>query len=333
MTTTTRSREVQDFLDGVTAALADLPQDDRADLLDEVAVHVDEVAAESDAPLTERLGGPVEYSAELRASAGLPPTQVRPHRLAALRGRLRAARRRPLVAGTESFLAALRPLWWVVRAWVAVALVAMFPGQSTPTWSGVLLVVPRVQDGSVGLLVLLLAVIASVQIGRRDWSHNVAVRRAVLVLNVIAALALGPVVASLSDASRSASFGTQQIVWLREGPRAGVMSDGEPVRNIYAYDAEGRLLTDVRLYDEHGQPLDVDLGEDSTRRVLVDRFGVRVTNSYPIRYFEPGTGVVENPVAAPRIVVPPLVAAPMTTATPTSTASPTPSATPSGENP
>ena len=50
----TRSRESQDYPDGVAARLADLPVEDRADLLDELATHLDEPAAESDAPLATR---------------------------------------------------------------------------------------------------------------------------------------------------------------------------------------------------------------------------------------------------------------------------------------
>lgn len=207
---TTRSREAQDFLDSVAAELRDLPEDDRTDLLEELAAHLDDLASEEDAPLERRLGSPQEYAAELRASAGLPPAGLKRRRTGAVRESWRELRRHPATAAVLGFLTVLRPLWWVLRAWVLVALVAMCPGQSTATWSGVLLVVPRISDGSVGLLVLMLTIIASVQLGRRGRARNATVRRAVLVLNVVAALALAPVVESLSSASRSANFGNEQ---------------------------------------------------------------------------------------------------------------------------
>ena len=83
------------------------------------------------------------------------------------------------------------------------------------------------------------------------------------------------------------------------------------MRNIYAYDAAGRLLTDVRLYDDVGRPLDLQLGQDPDRRALFDTLGQVATNAYPLRYFEPGTRVVADPSAGPQVVVPPLVPQPM----------------------
>jgi uncharacterized membrane protein len=68
----------------VRAAVADLGAEERAQLLDDLEAHLQEVAAESDAPLTERLGPPETYAAELRAAYGAPPGAGR-HAPAALR--------------------------------------------------------------------------------------------------------------------------------------------------------------------------------------------------------------------------------------------------------
>jgi uncharacterized membrane protein len=75
-TTVARSQEAQSYLDRVGAALADLPEEERADLLDELGTHVDEIAAEGTSSLEARLGSPDDYAAELRASAGLPPARA-----------------------------------------------------------------------------------------------------------------------------------------------------------------------------------------------------------------------------------------------------------------
>ena len=222
---TVRDAAAQAYLAGVAAELADLPDEERADLLDETAALLDELVAEGGAPLTNRLGDPASYAAELRASAGLAPAAARAGRLGSIRARWRGLRSGPALVAVSGVLGSMRPLWWVLRAWVVVGLVAMFPGQTTPTWSGVLLVGPRVSDGDVGLLVLMLAIVGSVHLGRRDVSRQLFVRRGVLALNVVAAAALLPVLGSFSDAARSPYFGGDRAVCLAD---EGVSAAGEP---------------------------------------------------------------------------------------------------------
>jgi hypothetical protein len=60
----------------VRAAVADLGDEERAQLLDDLEAHLQEVAAESGTPLTERLGPPEAYAAELRAAYGAPAPQA-----------------------------------------------------------------------------------------------------------------------------------------------------------------------------------------------------------------------------------------------------------------
>ena len=52
-------------------------------------------------------------------------------------------------------------------------------------------------------------------------------------------------------------------------PPAGLAYDGERVQNIYPYDRKGRLLHDVRLFDESGRPLDVLRGGFNPNRATV----------------------------------------------------------------
>jgi hypothetical protein len=81
------------------------------------------------------------------------------------------------------------------------------------------------------------------------------------------------------------------------------------VQNVYAYDRRGRLLHDVRLFDQNGNPLDVGAraaAADPLRRLVRTRGGRRVLNAFPIRYFEPGTRRVAHPNAAPRRRIAPL---------------------------
>ena len=60
----------------VRAAVADLGDEERAQLLDDLEAHLQEVATETGAPLTERLGPPEAYAAELRAAYGAPAPQA-----------------------------------------------------------------------------------------------------------------------------------------------------------------------------------------------------------------------------------------------------------------
>ncbi|MHA6621260.1 HAAS signaling domain-containing protein [Pseudonocardia sp. DLS-67] len=67
----------EEYLDGVRAALADLPAPEVAEILDDVRAHLADLTAELGgeadvAALTERLGPPSAYAAELRAAAGYP---------------------------------------------------------------------------------------------------------------------------------------------------------------------------------------------------------------------------------------------------------------------
>jgi hypothetical protein len=328
--TTLRSLEAQHYLDGVATALADLPDEDRADLLDELAVHVDELVAESEEPLTQRLGPPGDYAAELRASAGLPPARARGRAGSRAAARLRGLGDRREIAAARTFLGSLRPVWWVLRAWVVVGIVAMWPGQTSPAWSDGLPLVPRVVTAEVGLIVLALAVWASVQLGRGALA---APRRAVLVLNVVAGLLAVPVLASCTDQANDVAYVESGPQVVEVTPREGVWANGDQVWNLYAYDAQGNLLHDVRLYDQDGAPLTLGLASDVTRKPVVDGKGRLIENVFPYRYVEPD-GTVRDPDAGPTIDAPPLVGLPAASATPgpaaTSSGSPSPSPSPTG---
>jgi hypothetical protein len=71
----------EEYLDGVRAALADLPAPEVAEILDDVRAHLADLTDEMDgdadvAALTARLGAPGAYAAELRAAAGYPAAEA-----------------------------------------------------------------------------------------------------------------------------------------------------------------------------------------------------------------------------------------------------------------
>ncbi|WNV89935.1 HAAS signaling domain-containing protein [Umezawaea sp. Da 62-37] len=78
MSSTHTRAEVQEYLDRMRAALADLPDVEISEIMDDAGAHVVEVADElgeefSAEALTTRLGTPEVYAHELRVAAGYPP--------------------------------------------------------------------------------------------------------------------------------------------------------------------------------------------------------------------------------------------------------------------
>jgi hypothetical protein len=249
MTTTTASTEITQFAQRVRAELADLPEDDLDDLTDGLEA---DLAESLDEDPTRELPDPVAYAIELRTAAGLPP-QAAPGR--GLRGAMtgmtaglqatghqvaESLRGHPVTAGMLGFAEALRPTWWVLRAWVAYWVVAAFFGSE----GGLM---PR----GLWWVVLVVFIIASVQLGRGRWRAK-GVPTLVVIGNVIAAVVILPVLAA------AGSWGGSSDVYVgttAEPTPAGTTMNGRPVSNIYAYDADGKPLNSVQLFDQDGAPL------------------------------------------------------------------------------
>jgi hypothetical protein len=68
----------------------------------------------------------------------------------------------------------------------------------------------------------------------------------------------------------------------------------------------------VLLYLPDGQPLTIGAQNiDPNRRYLVDRRGQRLYNSFPARYFDPGTTRVAHPDAGPPVQIPDVLTPPL----------------------
>lgn len=248
MSTTTVPTEITRFAEQVRAELADLSADDLDDLTDGLEADLAESLEEDP---TRELPDPVAYAAELRTAAGLP-FRAEPGRgvRGAVRGMtsgLRATghqvaeslRGHPMTAGLLGFLEAIRPTWWVLRAWVAYWLVAAFFGSEAGF-------APR----DLWWLVLLVFIVVSVQLGRGRWRAR-GVPTFVVVGNIAAAIVVIPVLVT------AGSWGESSDVYLssvEEASRGTTMND-RPVTNIYAYSADGEPLSDVQLFDQDGAPI------------------------------------------------------------------------------
>jgi hypothetical protein len=196
----------------------------------------------------------------------------------------------------------LAPIWWLVRAYVAVAALGLATGVA---WTGAPPLVPRFGDSTNGgLAVIALAVAASVALGLLAGRRRLTA--AVVALNVALLAAAVPVAQHLGEGA-----GPADVVYVTITPQ-DLTYHGSPVENIYPYSRDGRLLHDVLLYDAAGTPIEVRGGSaDPLRRVLTARNGARLFNSFPIRYFEPGTRTVARPNAGPPVRVPRVAGRPL----------------------
>jgi hypothetical protein len=298
-TTVEQPPEVAAYLAVVRTKLGDLPAAERDDLLAEVEASMVEAAAEGGS-ISARLGPPEEFAAELRNAAGLheatgatatPFTRTRE-----LLARLDARFAPLLPLGRD-----LAPIWWVARGYLAVGLVAYATDAS---WSTTNHAIPRFGNGQVGLLAILASVALSVWLGLRTRGRRIALSPLLLAANAVLIFAAIPVVRAVTDDSER-----RALLAAAYAPRSaaipGLAVDGVPVDNIYPFSREGHLLQDVLLYDGAGRPLAVRAGSDDPNRRLLKTTGRKpVFNSFPIRYYEPGTNLVAKPHAMPQLTRP-----------------------------
>ena len=259
--------DVAAFVARVGELLADLSEEDRLELTEGLEADLADEVAEQGGGV---LGDPEAYAAELRAAAGFEPVPRRrvpmmawmplPERLDTVRAWWDAQVARPRVAPVWSVVAALRPVWWFVRAWIAAVLVCIaLPGYMVWgfTW------LPGVNN-EVGLAVLTACVVLSTLVGLgRIWPGSAAtasrgtVARLVLIGLNLFALAMVPAVEQYyqdAEWNQVQDSGYLDNSWV-EG--VGVVNRGQQVCNIAAYDASGQPLTGVQLFDQSGRPLDV----------------------------------------------------------------------------
>ncbi|HET9654097.1 MAG TPA: hypothetical protein VFP72_02000 [Kineosporiaceae bacterium] len=290
--------EVTAFVEQVRRALDDLSAEEVEELTGGLEADLDDTLADparlsgqgSQAATAEaspgeavlRLGDPVAYAAELRAAAGLPPRAGGGERSGAgvVRGVVSSLRE----AGTRlrEWLAtqrwwpvlrvygrSLRPVWWVLRAWIAFQVLHQAlsgtPGgtlpQTTKAW-----------------LLAIAVLVASLELARRTvptvpepLPHGRSrtarrLRDLVVVGNVLAVLAL-PVALAHND-EREQHYSTSVAVPVP--PPNGLWLNGTEVRNVFPYDAQGRPLSGVQLFDERGNPVEVGT---SARTPLPDAEG------------------------------------------------------------
>jgi hypothetical protein len=295
--TTAVPPEVSEYLAAVRAALDDLPATERDDLLAEVEPSLLDAASETGGNVSARLGPAEDFAAELRSAAGL---QVTPRRMGP-EPRLLVTARRLVRDPRVQELRRLAPIWWVVRAYLLVAALAVAAGVS---WSLRYFLVPHLGNAPLGLLAVAAAVALSIWIGLRTPRAT----RLVVLGNVVLLGLTIPVLRHFQHRQLPEHVVTVTAFV----PTQGLTFNGGSVNNIYPFSRQGRLLHDVLLYTGAGTPLDAPgAAIDPQRRVLRTTSGKQILNAYPIRYFDPGTGQVAHPGAAPPIKIPRIATPPL----------------------
>lgn len=229
-------------------AFADAVRRELADLEPEV---VEELTDGLEADLADKLedgaelGDPSDYARELREAAGVAPAprpsiadNVREN-LAELRARLEPLMERPAVARVVAFLVSLRPVWWVLRAWLIFALFTSSNALGVP-------------ENGWHWLALLALTIVSVQWGRGRWLPGKWGRALVVAVSVLAVIS-APVALSVLDYRLNSGWADTAEPAVPDG----LLLDGTQITNVFAYGPDGELLEQVRLYDQDGNPLDV----------------------------------------------------------------------------
>ncbi len=332
MTATTLPAEIVAFAAAVRAALADLPTDEVEELTEGLEADLAEAYAED---LARELPDPSDYAAELRGAAGLPTPdpQSRPRRLGAIvesfaemgRDINRSLRQSPLMESVLDFLVTLRPAWWIVRGWAAYQTSAFIVGM----WKTDVL-----PQHPWGWIVLVVMVVGSVVVGLRSWP---AWARFLIVLgNVFAVIMLFAAFGNVTTGAELQRAYDQQNVYYdddsgMQGDGTGVWSNGSEVTNIFAYDAQGALVSGVQLFDQDGKPIATSVPGGNGCLVPMDEYGecskpgawtpaqletgATVWNVYPMKMAEssfedpttPITGAEPQDRSAPFLKVPALM--------------------------
>jgi hypothetical protein len=292
--------EITEYVSEVRAALADLPQQAREELLEDLPEHLAEVAAEGaegEESLRSRLGPPEQYAAELRATVDVGPPRrtlaAGAWRTAAqtTRIRLRAADvrfGRAIGYGRASeYLRLLRPGWWLLRGYLAAMVVA-----SAMDFGHPLGLLPRfvANNTAAAVAVLVAFMVGSIWLGRREERLDRWPRRALDAGSILLALVAFIGFATVDgDATRTESTPYQVVD----------NSQNDSVRDLFPYDANGRLLRNVRMFDENGNPVLFRGGCESASKPMEANAYPRCPEWAPFGGLETGPDPTTSPAGTP----------------------------------
>jgi hypothetical protein len=321
--------DVAVFVAAVRDRLVDLTEEEREELVGGLEGDMSDLVSERG---VESLPEPAAYAAELRVAAGFAAEAgAKGHRTMSAWARVErvldaSAERwdlfaRGLPGSPWELLVSLRPVWWVLRAWIALQLVDLLWGSGSINYG--LSPIPSLMGW--GLPLLGVAVIGSVLIGLgKLWPgpgrSGLGGRLVLLALNVLAIGLLWVTLGSVYTPEKAAAWGGDMVSSQSLGAATdGLTFNGEPVANVYPYDAQGRPLTGVQLVDRQGRRLSITrnpYGEGTGwgEFALVPWRNGRTPlfNVFPLpeRRADPGTG---DPIGDARMQTPPYASLPPVT--------------------
>src|SRR5882762_2649196 len=193
-----QSDDVARYAAAVRAALAPLPDAERENLLEDLESHLEEVASESALPLRERLGAPEAYAEDLKSAYGADGVQAKPKQSRLIRDRSMALIHGVLGTGAyremRALLPELRPGWWVLRAYLAVLILAFIfrdGGNLRPIPN------PFSSHGLLQIVATVIAIVISVRLGRRGMPAGRVWRGGAVAVNFAVAVLALPVLVSM----------------------------------------------------------------------------------------------------------------------------------------
>ena len=278
--------ELARYAAAVRAACADLPADDREELLEDLDEHLRDTTSEleADEALTDRLGPPDAYARELRLSAGLPLPEAgtsvggrwveRATKTAAdLAGRIEAFGAGAPGPSVRAYLRSLRPAWWAVRAYAVVSVAALV------TSDGWFRPIPHLFSSSaLGLIASIVAIVWSVRLGQTEDPSR-STRRLGSILTVAGALAVLVLFARVDD--RPGWVAAAEYDTTYAGPGVLTAADGHAITNVFPFASDGTPLEGVLLYDDRGRAMDQTATWDDQGQELIPTDEAAVGNRFP----------------------------------------------------
>jgi uncharacterized membrane protein len=174
---------------------------------------------------------------------GIGPVLALPE-VAWLRTTMHKGREQEETGKVLGYLRSLKPAWWVLCALVLVAVG--------------LLLMARHRSAVLLLPFLLVAGIAAVWAGPRVRTDRRLLWVAVPISAFVIGSGLGGFGAVFALFSHGSSYSGPSSYYPSSADHYGndqLIYGGHEVENLYAFDAEGKPLTEVYLYDEEGRPL------------------------------------------------------------------------------
>ncbi|HWS38562.1 MAG TPA: hypothetical protein VN408_38210, partial [Actinoplanes sp.] len=132
--------------------------------------------------------------------------------------------------------------WWVLRGYLAAMAVSFFVEESSAPMG----LLPRINgELPLGIALLAVGVIGSVWLGRRGGPAGRGKRRLLKLASVVLVFFA---IIGFFEADEAARRDFYEQVGYQQ-------SKYDDVQDVFVYDDEGQLLTDVQLYDQEGRAI------------------------------------------------------------------------------